>query len=374
MCQAPATLADGTVIACRNCPQCRDLRIADWQGRNIAEAKTATKSFAVTLTYGRVKNEVLHSHAVALFYSDVQKYLKLLRRHGYTVRYFVTGEFGGLKGRTHWHIVLHFYGAIPPHVLDENWNDEHWPHGFSFWTEAHARTVQYNCKYIMKDLDDAESQGHLAMSKKPPLGFQYFAERARSAARQGIHLRNLDYSFPDVRFVKGERAGQRKPYRLTGRSAELYVEEYIAEWVRVQTQPLPQTELLLEYNKGWLREIRRIKERRLDRPAQYTRLELWKLQRDDERKHALLRANRPVGEFVPVKEPVTQQQIEAHLWEVNFEREFAREQERRQEAKQSQSDGGRYAAVEAAERSEFYEGKLYRRNVYGGAAKPKRTG
>ena len=84
----------------------------DWQGRCIAEAATAKAAFAVTLTYGRdAMGEKLHERAVVMTYSDVQRYLKLLRRHRYTVRYFCAGEFGSEKGRVHWHIILFFWRA-----------------------------------------------------------------------------------------------------------------------------------------------------------------------------------------------------------------------------------------------------------------------
>ena len=82
MCKAPLVLDDGTEVACRYCSQCVDRKITDWVGRNIAESKSAVKTFAVTLTYGRDRRgDVDHVRAFLLTYSDVQKYLKLLRRH-----------------------------------------------------------------------------------------------------------------------------------------------------------------------------------------------------------------------------------------------------------------------------------------------------
>lgn len=248
MCQSPMLLQSGQLVACRKCPQCVDLRINDWVGRNIAEHKTSVASHAITLTYGRNEaNEVLHERAVILTYSDVQKYLKLLRRHRYPVRYFVTGEFGGLKGRAHWHIICHWQKRVPVHetgrrmhrrlhddgspAFDGNGAPSYWwPHGWSYWTKAHQQSVRYNCKYIQKDLDDAESQGHLGLSRNPPLGALYFKRMAQRYAQQGLAPQSLDYNFPDILFQRGKYAGQRRQFRLTGRSAELFLEEYIAEW------------------------------------------------------------------------------------------------------------------------------------------------
>lgn len=247
MCIAPVTLGDGTVVACRECWQCRERAINDWVGRNIAESKTSVASHAVTLTYGRNSaNDVDHERAVILTYSDVQKYLKLLRRHGYPVRYFVTGEFGSLKGRAHWHVILHWQDKVPPHVLDKRFNEEHWPHGWSHWTEPNAAQIRYNCKYIQKDMGDAAQQGHLAMSKKPPLGMRYFEDLARQYVRQGLSPQSLEYGWPDVLRRRSNRDARQEPirFRLKDRPAELFLEFFIAEWTRVHGTRWPVSELV----------------------------------------------------------------------------------------------------------------------------------
>lgn len=305
MCQSPSTLDDGTTFACRKCPQCRDLYIDDWEGRNLAESKSASASMYVTLTYGRVDNEVHHAHSVALFYSDVQKYLKLLRYHGYVVRYFNAGEFGGLKGRTHWHLILHFYGAVPPHVHDEDFMHEaikadgtvvtdksgkpryFWPHGWSHWKRAHKGSVRYCCKYSLKDMDDLENQSILQMTKNPPLGAIYFREMARSAARQGVGLHDASYSFGDVVYTKGDKAGQRRIYMLRGKSEEIYVQAYLDEYRKVWGKEPPQTQYIQEWDKGWKRELRRIAERRKERVGKWSGKDHLKHRADTERRREI---------------------------------------------------------------------------------------
>lgn len=228
MCKAPNILQDGTEVACRECSLCRERKISDWVGRNIAESKTAIDCHAVTLTYGRNSaNDEIHERSVILTYSDVQKYLKLLRRHGFPVRYFVTGEFGSKKGRAHWHIMLYWLERVPPHELDFNFMEEHWPHGWSFWTKPTPNAVRYNCKYIQKDMGEAERQGHLAMSKKPPLGARYFQLQAEQYVSQGLAPQTLEYRFPEVRRTKKTGKDEIVPFLLTGRSAELFLIEYI---------------------------------------------------------------------------------------------------------------------------------------------------
>lgn len=254
MCIAPITVYVGKrgqkvpiESACHECWQCRANAINDWVGRNIAETKTSKACHAVTLTYGRdERGEVDNINAAVLTYSDVQKYLKLLRFNGYPVRYFVTGEFGSKKGRAHWHIMLYWQGKVPPHVLDKNFSEPHWKHGWSFWTKPGPHAVRYNCKYIQKDMGDAERQGHLAMSKKPPLGAVYFRQLAETYVQQGIAPQTLHYSFPDVR----DRHEQPIQFLLGGRSAELFLDEYLAAWAWVHpTKEHPRSELLDLYRE-----------------------------------------------------------------------------------------------------------------------------
>lgn len=249
MCIAPIQLPNGVEAACHECWQCRERAIDDWVGRNIAESRTAVGCHAVTLTYGRSRaGDVDHERAVILTYSDVQKYLKLLRRHGFPVRYFVTGEFGSKKGRAHWHIMLYWQDKVPEHVLDKNFMEAHWPHGWSFWTEPSPHAVRYNCKYVQKDIGEAERQGHLAMSKKPPLGADYFQRVAEQYVRQGLAPQDLFYSFPDVRRRKPDGSEEIVRFVLRDRSAELFLEHYVNTWRRVYPgRHIPPSELVEEF-------------------------------------------------------------------------------------------------------------------------------
>lgn len=189
-----------------------------------------------------------------LTYSDIQKYLKLLRRHDYPVRYFVTGEFGSTKGRAHWHVMLYWQDKVPPHELDKRpgFMEEHWPHGYSFWTKPTAHAIRYNCKYIQKDMGDDARQGHLAMSKKPPLGTAYFQQRAEQYVRQGLAPQTLEYSFPEVRRKRKNGVEEIVPFMLKDRPAELFLGHYVAKWR--ETYPgrhLPNSELVEEFlDKG----------------------------------------------------------------------------------------------------------------------------
>lgn len=274
MCESPTRLPNGKFVPCHLCWQCRLDRVDDIVGRCIAESKTAVATHAVTLTYGRALDsdkanygEPDHERAAFLTYSDVQKYVKLLRRHGYPLRYLVVGEYGSLKGRAHWHIIIFWQKKVPPGITyDKRFmhyrvNDDgelqfdesgigsiFWPHGVSFFTNANYESIRYNCKYIQKDIGVDERQSHYSMSKKPPLGAAYFAMLAEKYVQQGLSPQGTGlkavplgtdveeadgpgsfvYTFPDVHKTNGNRV----EFRLRDVSLELFLQAFIDAWVR----------------------------------------------------------------------------------------------------------------------------------------------
>lgn len=254
MCERPIKLNNGTETACHKCKQCQYGKVKDWVGRNIAQSKTAAASFACTLTYGPELDENRmpisgrsdHLRTALLVYPDVQKFLKYLRAEGYALDFFVTGEKGTEKDRCHWHIVLHFRDKIPTHEIGINFSDRHvnqlgrlydhkvcdmWPHGFMFWKQASYQDVFYNCKYILKNEDDDDSQRKPGMSKKPPLGAVYFQGLAERYVAQGMAPQALEYSFAEVTYLnKKTRRQEQVRFRLRDRSAEMFLEHYIASW------------------------------------------------------------------------------------------------------------------------------------------------
>lgn len=287
MCHDPHELEDGIVVACRKCELCRWNRVKDWAGRNIAQAKVSTASFACTLTYGPELDEYPDGHAgkygqpipgrsdhlrtAVLTYSDVQKFLKYLRELGYKFQYFVTGELGSLKSRTHWHIILHFQGRVPDHELGKNFSDRHvnqwgelfkhevcaaWPHGFMFWKRAEFSDVLYNCKYILKDEGDEAQQRKPGMSKKPPIGTEYFMRWADQYVTDHLAPQTLEYRFEGVK----NKDGTPLVFRLRGRTAELFLERFIKRWNEVHgDKPRPRSELVdlfEEYGKIVTNEAR----------------------------------------------------------------------------------------------------------------------
>lgn len=266
MCIQPLLLENGALVGCRKCWQCKSNRVDNWVGRNIAESHTSTVSYAVTFTYGRdIDGKADHISSVHLMYSDMQKLFKRMRKRRYSMRYIVAGEYGEALGRAHWHGVFHFYGDVLPewegaHLrwTQDEWDNvggihipewtsrRHGPIGFVHIKKATYSHTRYALKYLLKNEIDPNQQALFHMSKKPPLGYTYFMERARDVARTSLPLEDLYYHFP-IRTMSGLE--QNKSFMLNGTLAKLYVAEYIRQWPIHNTAPLPETELVYLFSE-----------------------------------------------------------------------------------------------------------------------------
>lgn len=242
-------------VACRHCWQCKSRRVWDWVGRAIAENETATRSFFVTLTYGNTNRmgEVLTDKARSLHYADIQKWLKRIREK-HSVRYIVTGEYGPKKGRAHWHALLFFYGAVPDVKLDFRYwgnrdfnTDPFWKDGNTLWQRFEPHQAKYVCKYMLKAGEENDSYERKAMlSKKPPLGHDYFMQRAEKYVDAHLSPQDLRYHFPEVKW--GKKNPQPREYVLQGVSADNFIEHFIQKWRQKHGRDSwPYSELVEEY-------------------------------------------------------------------------------------------------------------------------------
>lgn len=258
MCITPCRLADGSLVACRFCWQCENNRVNDLVGRCIAEQQYSLQTFSVTLTYRED-----HPSAVILNYKDVQDFLKRLRRKMGVVRYIVAGEYGSKKGRAHWHIVLFFKSkelkrSYNPddkdpwdYTLNQRIDWKPWPHGFVYFQRPDYGGFAYAMKYALKDQAMQASSGHLAMSKKPPLGAQFFEELAQRYVDQAIAPKHLFYSFPEVLDNK------RRPreFMIQGKTRENFFSSFQSKWeAQRPDQEMPWSDCFDEYQDQVARE------------------------------------------------------------------------------------------------------------------------
>lgn len=251
MCVSPITLPDtGVQVACRKCRLCIENRVKDWVGRCMAEGRSAVQTHSVTFTYGPKDGRENHEAARILTYSHIQNMLKKLRRDGFPLRYLITGEYGKLKGRAHWHALFFWQGAPPPEiVLDKRVNYEFWPHGTAFFEAPHVQSIRYVCKYINKHQGEEGAMGKLTMSKRPVLGGLYFAELANHYAKLGLAPQSAFYSFPEAKLSTGKPV----QFYLSRAAADHYALEFLQAWETHQPgRHIPTSEFIEAYqDRNW---------------------------------------------------------------------------------------------------------------------------
>lgn len=261
MCVSPPRLPNGNYGICRDCWQCQANRINDLVGRCCAEQATSDQTFSVTLTYaGDTPNTVVFC------YRDIQLFLKRFHKAGYNVRYIVAGEYGHEKGRVHWHIVIFLKGkqlrivdaykrendwdVVLPRFKDDPaariqfapWSDPAEGRGFCYFQYPDYGGFRYAMKYALKNQSKG-SDNAFGLSKKPPLGYEFFIRMADDMVAAHLPLHKPAYSFMDQLDGKGRH----REFWLQGRMRELFLDRYRLMW-RLQNGDHfpPETEWFLE--------------------------------------------------------------------------------------------------------------------------------
>lgn len=261
MCLYPFIAPDGTALPCRTCWQCGENRVNDLVGRCMAEQATADQTFSVTLTYaGDTPN------AAVLCYRDIQQFLKRFRKAGYSVRYIVAGEYGTIKGRAHWHMVLFLKGktldivsaserqndwqvVLPSFGNDASariafapWSDPSAGRGFAYFQEPDYGGLRYCMKYALKQQGADASVKSLSMSKKPPLGYEFFMNMADDLVDRQMPLQLPTYAFLGEKNAKGKH----RQFCLQGRMRELFCDRYAISWALVHGAHAPASDWFTE--------------------------------------------------------------------------------------------------------------------------------
>lgn len=273
LCDGPVRLVrDGLEVvgACGTCVQCRAVRRRDVVGRAIAEGRdpACRGSTFTTLTYGhdnRYSCAVDHPHANKLEYSDVQKWIKRIRKRQipgskqkYRVRYMVAGEYGTLKGRAHWHALLFWQSEVPEYSDEVRWtSDPFWSEGFTNWQKASSKAIAYVAKYVSKSNIDPATETCFHGSFKPLIGGAFFRQWAELHVEQGLALRQgRKYQIAD----SYTRAGKLFDYWMSVSSARLVARHYLEAWAKRWGTHPPHSRIVEKYSddeaKGRLEKLR----------------------------------------------------------------------------------------------------------------------
>ena len=166
-------------LPCGKCPSCIEARSKSWAIRCVCEGIYHKQSCFITLTYNP------DSCPEFLVRSDMQKFLKRLRKK-VDFRYFGCGEYGPHGAhRPHWHIIL--FGYFPSDAKLVTFIDGNpyfrskelqalWKFGFVSITEATYASCAYVARYCQKKLGNPDHREITLMSLKPGIGMRYFED------------------------------------------------------------------------------------------------------------------------------------------------------------------------------------------------------
>lgn len=218
------------LIPCGQCIGCRIQQREDWTTRIELEARQWPKDqvWFITLTYDdeHVPGMILKTGELlrkaqyvwkpgekspesvqTLLYTDVQKFLKRLRKaYKKQLRFFCAGEYGEQTARPHYHMIL--YGWEPTDLKQlykihhngyytSEWLEKLWGNGQIQIAQAVPATYRYVAGYVTKKMYEIDGQKANAyyklgqqkpfacMSLKPGLGDSYYQEHKEEIWQQG---------------------------------------------------------------------------------------------------------------------------------------------------------------------------------------------
>ena len=199
---------DPNPVPCGKCFACQSNRRSDWHMRIKYEMLHSLYSLTVTLTYDDEHipsliphyspstnyvpggcdeiNDIYDSPPDYYYYpfdiDHVQRFFKRLRK-SYQFRYFGVAEYGGKRGRPHYHIIFFFNQVY-------DWRKfrldiyKQWFYGIQITIdETNDDCIGYTLKYCIKPYTSIDPNPKVFMSKKPFIGAGYLTDSTVSYLR-----------------------------------------------------------------------------------------------------------------------------------------------------------------------------------------------
>lgn len=198
----PLLYPNGIEVTCGKCLSCKSAKKKEWSLRVWHEAQYyPDERWFLTLTYDeehlpRVEHE--GEWYATLRYHDVQKFIKLVRRHyerefgrspSHHVKYICTSELGENTARSHYHMILF---GVP--LSAKEYLQRYWPHGHIEFDYVNWRNIRYTMQYIDDVTYDQEFRSLLSnigieqpgKRQSQGLGKRYALANARSIQLNGL--------------------------------------------------------------------------------------------------------------------------------------------------------------------------------------------
>lgn len=199
-----------TEYGCGQCLPCRINKRREWTSRILLESYCHPVNAFVTLTYADPAPE-------NVMVSELQKFMRKLRRSYGPVRFFGVGEYGDRTGRAHYHLALFGFDLTRVDLLEQAWtDDEGKSKGMIHVGELNAHTARYIGGYVSKkwtrktDFNEDKLAGRAPefarMSLKPGIGAGFADATAKQlmTERGSVALAALD-DVPGTVRVEGKQ-------------------------------------------------------------------------------------------------------------------------------------------------------------------------
>lgn len=218
-------------VNCGRCHYCIARRTNEWIFRIKQELKRTYPGYFVTLTYSPLDVPYTENGYMTLVKSDLQKYIKRLRKAtGKKCKYYAVGEYGGKYFRPHYHIIL--LGIKDERAIIDAWSlkDRNGEKVFEIGNvnigEVNNKTIAYTLKYVQKgkrvgqsEKDDRQVEFALISQN---MGMNYITKEIKN-----WHIENYDKMY--VRDDKGNKYPIPRAYRkhIFGRLISSRQRQYI---------------------------------------------------------------------------------------------------------------------------------------------------
>lgn len=161
-------------LKCGKCIECLKEYSQIWAMRCMDEASMHMQNCCITLTYAETDGNLHKDH--------LQKFIKRLRYYvePTKIRYFGCGEYGGMKNRPHYHLIIfgwcpddlqYLYGRKNVEHYKSKYVEEIWSYGIVEVTHISYEACLYCAKYLTKlDRREHEVPPFTVMSRNPGIG------------------------------------------------------------------------------------------------------------------------------------------------------------------------------------------------------------
>lgn len=216
-------------VPCRKCRSCVSDQINDHTARGVCEANYRDWAVCLTLTYRdqedgshrRITKEHFQAALKRLRTALVTKAKKEGANRQSRLTYVVAGEYGELKNRAHFHVVLFGDGPKPDGLPQKErcWPTYFWDKGhvFADW-QVDAKAIRYVCKYLHK-FEGTETW--ISRSNRQPLGWDYQQARIDRMVEDNVFPQDWLYTVP----------GWNKKGRMSDATKRKFIIEFLRQWV-----------------------------------------------------------------------------------------------------------------------------------------------